>query len=497
MATPSASLTLATSNAYFVNDSLQGDVVLCTATSNQNFLFGNSNSNAYFKVSQSNVVVKDSLTVGGNMQVPSIQFSVGGTIPTAPVVNLGNVSGYSTTSYGTSNVTTLSLGTATSNDKFSFVAMNNEVAAISGTGVFSQYGQNIASLFTFRNRIINGNMAVDQRNNGTSNSIAAGNSSVYTVDRFNVLYQYTTGSFVYTRSNLTSNDSPYNWGFRNSLRLQAGATPPGTVTTLAPRQIIEGYNIYDFAFGTSNATPLSLSFWCRSSASNTHWFALRNFGNYTHSYIGTFTVTASNAWQYVTAQIPAPPFGSAWNVDSNGGLALQFDSYSSTAQTATTNSWVSGDYMMPSSGTNIWSGAGNFLEITGVQLEKGSVCTPFELRPYGFEMTLCQRYYEYTSNIAVPLWGCTNTGNTSVGGSTATYGGGLFMSAKRALPSCSITNNNGGTSYNGAGGGGGLILTIYSSNVNSWGVYAIGANAYNNYGPYNGTFLSHTANAEL
>jgi hypothetical protein len=43
------------------------------------------------------------------------------------------------------------------------------------------------------------------------------------------------------------------------------------------------------------------------------------------------------------------------------------------------------------------STSGNYVAFTGVQLEKGSVATPFEVRPYAVELQLCQRYYYATA----------------------------------------------------------------------------------------------------
>ena len=41
------------------------------------------------------------------------------------------------------------------------------------------------------------------------------------------------------------------------------------------------------------------------------------------------------------------------------------------------------------------------LDIAQVQLEEGSVATPFDVRPYGLELALCQRYAQILTTNAV------------------------------------------------------------------------------------------------
>jgi hypothetical protein len=45
------------------------------------------------------------------------------------------------------------------------------------------------------------------------------------------------------------------------------------------------------------------------------------------------------------------------------------------------------------------AGGFDYFDVTGVQLEKGSVATPYEIRPYATELALCQRYYQEIPNI--------------------------------------------------------------------------------------------------
>jgi hypothetical protein len=88
----------------------------------------------------------------------------------------------------------------------------------------------------------------------------------------------------------------------------------------------------------------------------------------------------------------------------------------------TGNAWASGNYDS-ASGTVDWiSTAGATFFLAGVQIEPGTVATPFERRPYGAELALCQRYYE-TSSVKV-----------FSGGSSAIATAMTFKVTKRAAP---------------------------------------------------------------
>jgi hypothetical protein len=120
---------------------------------------------------------------------------------------------------------------------------------------------------------------------------------------------------------------------------------------------------------------------------------LINFAG-TANYAGTF-VPISGGWQYWTFTVPPPANGSAWNTGASGSLALYIASYYPGGFTTTVNQWNSGSYTYCAYGSYNWPGfAGNFIHVTGVQLEKGTVATPFEFRPFATELALCQRYYQ-------------------------------------------------------------------------------------------------------
>jgi hypothetical protein len=249
-----------------------------------------------------------------------------------------------------------------------------------------------AGLGAFRNRIINGDMRINQRGATSVPLLITASPTQFIVDRWTMTTSAATGFFTASVVTLTASDSPYFQGLRNSIRTTA--TVGNSVVYIYPiYQIIEGYNIQDFNWGTSQGAPVTVSFWFRSGmpAGSTTSMSIRNVNASSTMWLynTSFITAGSGVWQYVTITVPPAPNGSTWNTTSSGGIELFISAYNvgtvlGWSQNSTTG--YNGQYPW-------WTQAGNYIEFTGVQLEKGTVATPWDVRPYATELALCQRYY--------------------------------------------------------------------------------------------------------
>ncbi len=286
----------------------------------------------------------------------------------------------------------------------------------------------------FKNRIINGDMRIDQRNAGASVTPAA-SSIVYTLDRW-LAYQSLSSRFSIQR-NANSVTPPA--GFTNYLGVTSltGTAPASTdINVLVHR--IEGFNTADLAFGTSSASAVTLSFWVRSSLTGSFGASLKNNAN-NRSYAFNYVISASNTWEQKTITVPGETTGT-WLTDNNIGIALTFDLGSGSTYRGTANSWSTSDLFAPTGSTNLVGTNGATFYITGVQLEKGSTATSFDYRPYGTELALCQRYYELleqTGTVNDRPFGIGGAYNASgqVWGQACVF----FKVIKRASPTVTFT----------------------------------------------------------
>jgi hypothetical protein len=229
---------------------------------------------------------------------------------------------------------------------------------------------------------------IDQRNAGAS--VTPAGVETYTVDRFS--YIGTLASKFTFQQNAGGGTAPT--GFTNYLGLTAttAVASPAAGDQFALYHKIEGFNCADLGFGSANASPVTVSFWVRSSLTGTFAGGLVNSAG-TRSYVFNYTINSANTWEYKTITIAGDTTGT-WLTTNAAGIQLRLDLGSGSNQEGTASSWQAGDKMRTSGAVRVVSTLNAYLWVTGVQLEKGSTATSFDYRPYGTELALCQRYYE-------------------------------------------------------------------------------------------------------
>ena len=243
-----------------------------------------------------------------------------------------------------------------------------------------------------RNLIINGAMQVAQRGTSWTGLTTIG----YRLDRF----EFYLGSFG-TWTATQSTDVPTGSGFANSFKIECttanASLASGNVGII--RQPIEGQNLQQLAKGTASAKNITVSFWVKSNKTGTYIFELYD-GDNTRQVSASYSVSSSNTWEKKEITIDGDTTG-AFDNDNVASLYVQWWLGAGSSFTSGTlnTSWASNvDANRVVGQVNLADTVGNTFQITGVQLEVGSVATPFEHRSFGEELALCQRYYEVIGN---------------------------------------------------------------------------------------------------
>jgi len=264
-----------------------------------------------------------------------------------------------------------------------------------------------------RNMIINGGMNIFQRS--TSATGLGASSGYFSADRFRIFSVGTAGRVTMSQSS----DTPE--GFGNSLKIDVTTAD----TSIAADELfilsyaMEGQDAQMIKKGTSEAESLTMSFYAKANASANYVVEMFDNDN-TRNNTQAFTVTSS--WQR---------FSFTFVPDTSGALdddnALSFypiqiwlhggSTYS--GGTFASNTWgsVTNANRYAGSRTSIFDSTDREFYITGVQVEVGSVATPFEHRSFGEELQLCKRY----CNVIAPIndeaftFGYVRTSTTCVG----------------------------------------------------------------------------------
>jgi hypothetical protein len=358
---------------------------------------------------------------------------------------------------GTTNLAGLTASSAVATDasknlvSVTNTGTGNNVLATSPTLVTPILGTPTSGILTsctgvnydgFKNRIINGAMVIDQRNAGASVTVN-GAGTFYLIDRFQAQGQSADGVFTVQQSTTAPS------GFTNSLlaTVTTDDSSIGSTQYYFITQKIEGFNTADLGFGTASASPVTLSFWVRSSVTGTFGGSLSNDG-VTRSYPFTYAISSANTWEQKSVTIAGDTTGT-WLTNNGIGIRVYFNIGAGSSYTATAGAWASQWAFNATGATNLIATNGATFYITGVQLEKGSTATSFDYRPYGTELALCQRYFETYSNGTGT--GAIYEGITGSFATTAAFRGFVpFKVTKRASPTLVVPTTY--TTINWSGG---------------------------------------------
>jgi hypothetical protein len=244
----------------------------------------------------------------------------------------------------------------------------------------------------FKNRIINGDMRIDQRNAGASVTPPSGGAN-YTLDRWR--FSTSQASKFTTQQNAGAVTPPT--GFINYL----GVTSSSAYSVLAGdnfdlRQIIEGLNVADLAWGTANAKTVTVSFQVYSSLTGTFGGALKNSAA-NRSYPFSYSIASANTWTQISVTIAGDTSGT-WLTTNGTGITVQFGLGVGSTYSGTAGTWASSNYLSATGATSVVGTSGATFYITGVQLEVGSSATGFEYVDYTNQLAMCQRYYAKLNN---------------------------------------------------------------------------------------------------
>ena len=254
-----------------------------------------------------------------------------------------------------------------------------------------------------RNLIINGAMNIAQR--GTSNT----SGGYYTVDRMPLYYDGTDEAPTQSQVDVASGTIPYTLGFRKTFKITNGNQTSGAGANdyIWFQHKLEAQDIANSGWNYISASSyITLQFWIKSSVAQNFKCYLRSMDGTQQQYPFETGSLSADTWTKITKTIPG---NANLTFDNDNGQGFQvnilaFYGTGGTDNSVTENAWgaYSATARMKDTTSTWYTTNDATLEVTGLQLEVGSVATDFEHRSYGDELLRCQRYY-YQNTAALYL----------------------------------------------------------------------------------------------
>jgi len=289
----------------------------------------------------------------------------------------------------TTYTTVPALGTAVSTTLPASIATKAASGANSDiTSLASLTSINGGPLAGIRNRIINGDMRVDQRNNGSSITPV---DTQFSADRWGCSL---TQASKYSVQQTSGPGYGYSLGVTSLSNYSVAA---GDFFGL--RHTIEGHNFSDLQWGNPAAKTVTLSFQVKSSLTGTFGGAVANSG-LNRNYPFTYTISTANTWETKSITIPGDTAGT-WLGGTNIGAVLYFGLGVGSTYSGTAGTWAAGTKLSATGAVSVVGTNTATFHITNIQLEIGSTATTFEFRPYGQELAMCQRYFCLVSSVVL------------------------------------------------------------------------------------------------
>jgi len=329
-------------------------------------------------------------------------------------------------------------------NKIENTSTTNGGISIDNSGHVTVDGQQLPSAgpLSNRNLVVNGAMQVAQRAAQVTGKTTSG---YYTCDRVRFALS-DLGTWTLDQAA----DGPP--GFTKSFKATcttADASPAAADIAYVQYRM-EGQDLQHLKFGTSDAVAMTLSFWVKSNKTGSASFMMFQNDNSNKLFSTSYTISSADTWEYKTIAIPADTSGLI-NDDNGIGLTMAFWLNSGSDNTGGSYNTTWGTLTSANTNVNnlgVGGAVNDYFQITGVQLEVGSVATPFEHRSFGEELEICKRYFQKSYSYHIGVGANTNNGRyywlLGVDSAARNKGGSIYLGHEmRVAPTLQLYNDAG------------------------------------------------------